>query len=71
MSKCLDILIGSAHVPAHDAGGWAIPGGGRTDDRLVAETVAANISKLIGAKAPLRAQNATGGMSESNRKVKT
>lgn len=57
MSKLSDILIGSAHVPAHVEGGWALPGGGRTTDPEVAIAVAGNISRLIGPKAPLKSLN--------------
>lgn len=55
--NCADILLGSAHLPAHTNGGWALPGGGRTDDRAVALEMAQKMAALIGEKTPLRSFN--------------
>ena len=55
--KVGDILLKSAHLPAHTNGGWALPGGGRTDDRAVALEIAQRMSVMIGKKAPLRSLN--------------
>ena len=57
MTKLADILIGSAHIPAHADGGWALPGGGRTTDESAARTFASTLSKIIGPTAPVRSLN--------------
>lgn len=57
MTKLADILFGSAHIPAHAEGGWALPGGGRTTDESVARVAASTLSKLIGPVAPVTSLN--------------
>lgn len=54
--KRKDILIGSATVPCHESGGWALPGGGVTTDFFVAAEVAAGLAEQID---KVRADNAS------------
>lgn len=42
-----DVRVGKSTVVEHADGGWALPGGGRTDDRLEAMGVAAEIDRLM------------------------
>ena len=57
MAQLKDILHRSAAVPAHIEGGWALPGGGRTECRDTAYAVAVAISRMIGDKPPLTSTN--------------
>lgn len=41
------VRVGEGAVPPHEKGGWALPGGGRTTDRLVAYHVAQALDHLI------------------------
>lgn len=42
--KRSDVRLGSATLPVHDDGGWALPGGGRTTDPLEAMAIAAELA---------------------------
>lgn len=44
-----DIRVGHATVVADERGGWALPGGGRTERRLEAVAVASEVDHLISA----------------------
>lgn len=57
MSRLDDILFGSACLPAHDHGGWALPGGKRVTDKQQALEVAKRLSYLIGERAPTTSRN--------------
>lgn len=46
--RCEDIRVGNGTVKAHAGGGWALPGGDRTDDLAVATWIAVQIDQLIG-----------------------
>lgn len=45
-----DIRMGSATVPIHADGGWALPGRQRTENRIEAMAAAAEIDRLMGCK---------------------
>ena len=42
-----DIRFGGATIPAHEHGGWALPGGRRTYNAVEAMAVAADLAKVI------------------------
>lgn len=42
-----DIRFGGATIPAHEHGGWALPGGRRTYNAVEAMAVAADLAGII------------------------
>ena len=42
---------GNVEIVGHWNGGWALPGGGRTERRFVAENIAEELDKLVSKKA--------------------
>ena len=42
-----DIRFGGATIPAHEHGGWALPGGRRTYNAAEAMAIAADLAKVI------------------------
>lgn len=63
-----DIRVGGATIPVHDLGGWALPGGSRTNDEEEATAVAAALAKVIDRK-PKRAEPARTKPVVTRRKV--
>lgn len=45
-----DLQAGRATLKAHEAGGWALPGGTVTFDRQEADRVASRMGRLIGSR---------------------
>lgn len=45
------IKRGDVEIVGHIKGGWALPGGGRTERRFVAESIAEELNKLVSKKA--------------------
>ena len=41
------IKRGDILIIGHQDGGWALPGGGRTERRFIAESIAEELDKLI------------------------
>lgn len=48
-----DIRFGGATIPAHEHGGWALPGGRRTSNAVEAMALAADLARVID-RAPKR-----------------
>lgn len=48
MSKIEEpIKRGDIEIVGHIKGGWALPGGGRTERRFIAESIAEELDKLV------------------------
>ena len=45
------IKRGNITLIGHIKGGWALPGGGRTERRFIAESIAEELDKLVSKKA--------------------
>lgn len=45
------IKRGNITLIGHVKGGWALPGGGRTERRFIAESIAEELDKLVSKKA--------------------